>query len=284
MNGGRAPERGLAPASQRGRTRSHPPRDGSAIDSGAEIRMRRALLTTTALLLGSWPVAAAAAAPAAAAAAKPTPEQAEDEPPKRTRLSPRKDRPWIDRWAPEPNTTEYGVYGGMLVTSRRIELFEADFALPDQGYRPFVRVAPDLGLRAGFFPVRWLGAEIEAGAMPTRTEVGQGALLWTARGAVVGQLALWSVTPFVLIGGGLVGVASDRDVVGNDVDVAMHVGGGVKVYVGRFTHVRLDVRDVVTARRGYESGLSNSPEILLGVGVTLGRRRDRVYREPRERK
>jgi len=242
--------------------------------------MRRALLTTTALLLGTWPVASAAAEPAATT----TVTDAETEPPKRTRLSPRKDQPWIERWAPEPNTTEYGVYGGMLVTSRRIELFQADFSLRDQGYRPFARVAPDIGLRAGFFPVRWLGAEIEAGAMPTRTEVGQGALLWTARGAVVGQLALWSVTPFVLVGGGLIGVASDRGVVGNDVDVAMHVGGGVKVYVGRFTHVRLDVRDVVTARRGYESGVSNSPEILLGVGMTLGRRRDRVYREPRDRK
>jgi OOP family OmpA-OmpF porin len=248
--------------------------------------MPRALLTTV-LLLGTWPAVSAAAEPSAEQTETEQTEteqaETEPEPPTRTRLSPRNDRPWIRRWAPEPNTTEYGVYGGMLVTSRRIELFEADFSLPDQGYRPFLRVAPDFGLRAGFFPVRWLGAELEAGAMPTRTEVGQGALLWTARGAVIGQLALWSVTPFVLVGGGLVGVASDRDVVGNDVDVAMHVGGGVKVYLGRFTHVRLDVRDVVTARRGYESGVSNNPEILLGVGMTLGRRKDRVYREPRQR-
>jgi len=248
--------------------------------------MRRALLTTTVLLLGTWPVASEAAEPAVAdstSEAGASTEPPEQQPPSRTRLSPRKDRPWIHRWAPEPNTTEYGIYGGMLVTSRRIELFEADFKLRDQGYRPLRRVAPDVGLRAGFFPVRWLGAEIEAGAMPTRTEIGQPALLWTARGAVVGQLALWSVTPFVLIGGGLMGVASHRSAVGNDVDAAMHVGGGVKVYVSRFVHVRLDVRDVVTARRGYESGLSNSPEILLGVGMTLGRKRDQIYREPRKR-
>ena len=110
--------------------------------------------------------------------------------------------------------------------------------------------------------------------MPTRTEDGHGALLFAARGGVVAQLALWSVTPFVLVGGGLLGVTSDRSSVGNDVDVAMHVGGGVKVYLGRFTHVRLDIRDVVSARRGYEAGLSNSPEILLGFGTTIGRRRD----------
>ena len=251
--------------------------------------MRRALLTATALLLATWPAASAAAEPSRHAEASPatatvSPVEPTPEPPKRTRPSPRKDRPWIERWAPEPNTTEVGAFGGMLVTSRRVELFEADFSLPDQGYRPFARVAPSFGLRAGFFPMRVLGMEIEAGAMPTRTEGGQPALLYTARGALVAQLALWSVTPFVLVGGGLVGVTSDRTVVGNDVDAAMHVGGGVKVYLGRFTHVRLDVRDVVTARRGYEAGLSNNPEILLGVGMTIGRRRDRVYREPREQR
>lgn len=252
--------------------------------------MRRALLATTALLLGTWPAASAAAEPGAASE-EAAPELAEEadaaataepggrRPPLRMRLSPRKDRAWIHRWAPEPGTTEVGAYGGVLVTSRRIELFEADFERRDQGYRPFAPAALALGLRAGTFPLRFLGAELEAGVMPTRTELGQGALLFTARGALVGQLALWSVTPFVLIGGGLLGVASDRDVVGNDVDVAMHVGGGVKVYLGRFTHLRLDVRDVITARRGYEAGLSNSPEILLGVGMTLGRRRDRAPRE-----
>lgn len=244
--------------------------------------MRRALLTVTALLLATWPAASAAAEGEAAAQAEVAAQaEAPPEPPPRTRLSPRKDRPWIERWTPEPNTTEVGVYGGLLVTSRRVELFEADFSLPEQGYRPFARVASSFGLRASFFPMRFLGTEIEAGAMPTRTEIGQPALLYTARGAVVAQLALWSVTPFVLVGGGLVGVTSDRTVVGNDVDAAMHVGGGVKVYVSRFIHVRLDVRDVVTARRGYEAGLSNNPEVLLGVGMTLGRRRDLAYREPR---
>jgi OOP family OmpA-OmpF porin len=274
MHGPRTHARAIRPA----------PSDRLALDWPP---MRRALLTATTLLLATWPAAAMAAEPAdpaeasaAEASAAATTSPAEPTP-ERTRLSPRKDRPWIERWKPEPNTTEVGVYGGLLVTSRRIELFEADFSLPDQGYRPFARVASSLGLRAGFFPMRFIGAEIEAGAMPSRTEDGQSALLYTARGAVVAQLALWSVTPFVLVGGGLVGVTSDRTAVGNDVDAAMHVGGGVKVYLGRFTHVRLDVRDVVTARRGYEAGLSNNPEILLGFGMTIGRRRDLVYREPK---
>ena len=60
--------------------------------------------------------------------------------------------------------------------------------------------------------------------MPTRTETREdNALLWTARAALVGQLGLWAVTPFVLVGGGLLGVSSHRNVVGDDVDVAAHV-------------------------------------------------------------
>jgi OmpA-OmpF porin, OOP family len=253
---------------------------GRASVRGRLVGMRRALLTTTVLLLGARASTASAAepapAPTASEAAEPT------APPRtRTRLSPREDRPWIERWAPERDTVELGVHTGLLVTSRRIELFEASFDLPDQGYRPFARVAPVVGARASFMALRWGGAELEVAAMPTRTETrdasgGGNALLWTARGAVVGQLPLWSVTPFVLIGGGLIGVSSDRSVVGNDVDAAMYVGGGAKVHVNRFIHVRLDVRDVVTARRGYEAGLSNNAEILLGVGVTLGRRRDEI--------
>ncbi len=235
--------------------------------------MPRALLTTTAvLLLGSAP--ALAAEPKAQIAT----DGAEAEP--RAKLSARKDRPWIRRWAPESNTAELGLYGGVLLPSRRVELFEADLTLPDQGYRPFAPVAPDFGLRLGYFPVRWFGVEGEGGAMPAQTEASGSALLWTARAALVGQLGLWTVTPFVLVGGGIIGVSSDRSVVGNDVDVALHVGGGAKLHLSRNTHLRLDVRDVVTARRGYNAGVSNSPEILLGVGVTLGRLRDRSAPPP----
>lgn len=244
--------------------------------------MSRALLPALVSLLGAWPLPSAAAAPPTThAAATASPEAPEPDP--HLRLSPRKQLPWIRRWAPELNATELSAYGGMLVTSRRVELFEADLALPDQGYQPLRRVAPALGLRASALPLRWGGAELEAAVMPTHTEAGQPALLWTARGAVVGQLPLWSVTPFVLVGGGIMAVSSKRSAVGNDVDAAMIAGGGVKVHVGRFVHLRLDVRDVITARRGYQAGLSNNPEILLGVGITLGRRRDVVPVEPRDR-
>ncbi len=179
--------------------------------------------------------------------------------------------PWLKRWAPERNMGEVGIYGGVLLPSRRIELFEADFGLPDQGYKPLARVLPDLGLRLGYFPLPLFGVEVEGGILPGRTEAGDGALLWTGRGHLVGQLGWWSVTPFVLAGGGLLGVSSDRTSLGDDVDASMHFGGGVKIYLNRLLQIRLDVRDIIAARRGYNAGVVHNPEILLGLSMTLGR-------------
>ncbi|MCA9705956.1 MAG: hypothetical protein KDK70_08925 [Myxococcales bacterium] len=178
---------------------------------------------------------------------------------------------WLRRWAPERNVIELGLYGGVLLPSRRIELFEADFDLPDQGYKPLAPAIPDFGLRLGYTPLPFFGVEVEGGVMPGRTEAGDRVLLWTGRGSLVGQVGLWSVTPFVLLGGGLLGVSSDRSVLGNDVDASMHFGGGVKVHATRLVQLRLDVRDVIAARRGYNAGVVHDPELLLGVAVTLGR-------------
>src|SRR5690606_11972335 len=45
---------------------------------------------------------------------------------KRRRNSDRADQKWIKRWAPERNMGEIGVFGGVLIPSRRLELFEPD--------------------------------------------------------------------------------------------------------------------------------------------------------------
>jgi OOP family OmpA-OmpF porin len=168
---------------------------------------------------------------------------------------------------------ELGIYGGVFFPARRHELYDTDDALPDQGFKPLRPVAPSLGLRAGYYPLRFLGLEAEGGAMPTRTEDDERAPLWNLRGHLVGQLGLSSVTPFVLLGTGAVAVNSARDALGRDVDLALHFGAGVKFYLHHNLALRLDVRDVVSARRGVDEGLAHSPEILLGLSVTLGRKR-----------
>ncbi len=179
-------------------------------------------------------------------------------------LSRRRDRKWIHRWAPERHMVELGVFGGILVPARDLELFEPDPTLPRQGFRPFARVAPEIGGRVGYFPIRHFGIEIEGAGMPT-TAGGERANVWTARGHFVGQLGMWSVTPFVVVGAGALGVASPRGAVGSDVDASLHLGLGAKFYINRYLMLRLDVRDVITARRGVAEGATNSIEALLGL-------------------
>ena len=186
----------------------------------------------------------------------------------------RKDDRWIHRWAPERNMGELGAFAGLFYTGARHELFEPDMDLPDQGFKAFADVAPEIGGRAGFYPGRYYGFEAEGGAVPTETADAQRATLWNVRGSVVGQLGRWSVTPFALVGVGAFGVSSARSAVGNDVDPSVHFGGGVKMYLSRTAQIRLDIRDVVGNQRGVELGFrDHNLEALLGVSMTLGRSR-----------
>ncbi len=195
----------------------------------------------------------------------------------------RGDRPWIKRWAPEPMMGELGIYGGVFFPNKQHELFDPDLTLPEQGYQRLNNAGFDIGARAGFYPIRFFGVEAEGGAMPVGTKAGESATLWTVRGSVVGQLGLWSVTPFVLAGVGALGVRSDAPptALGNDVDPAVHFGGGVKVYVNRWVNLRLDVRDVLSHEKGVDDTLkADNLEVLLGINVTLGRKKDEPVSEP----
>ncbi len=206
---------------------------------------------------------------------------ADDEAPAVADPNDRRDEPWIERWAPEPSMGELGVYGGILAPSPNHELFEPDLSVRDQGWEPLARVAPDLGLRLGYYPSRYLGVELEGGVMPTRVpNYEPRALLYGFRGHLIGQLGWWSVTPFVLVGFGGLGVVSE--ILGNDLDPALHYGGGVKIYINRYLMARLDVRDIVSHERGVNNVFTaHNLQVLLGLSVTLGRRRDE-YRAARE--
>jgi len=183
----------------------------------------------------------------------------------------RKDRKWIKRWAPERNMVELGVFGGVLLPSRALELFEPDIELPQQGFKRYERVAPEVGGRIGFYPSRFFGFEAEGAGMFAQVE-GDRATMWTVRGHLVGQVGLWNLTPFVLIGPGALGVSSPRSVVGSDVDLALHFGGGLKLFLHRYVALRVDVRDVVNAKRGVKTGVSHSLEVLAGLTFTFGRK------------
>ncbi|MCX4245393.1 OmpA family protein [Paraliomyxa miuraensis] len=192
---------------------------------------------------------------------------------------------WIHRWKPQANTFEVGAYGGVWFPSRRLELFHPEPDLDRYGNQHLRRAAPHVGLRAGYYPLAYVGVEVEGGVIPTRTLGTDGrATAWALRANVIGQLGLWSVTPFLLVGTGLMGMSSPGAPVGigNDQDVAIQIGGGVKVFVNRNIQLRLDIRDVITNRFGIGEGLTSSPEILLGFTWMLGRRTPKKAEPPVE--
>lgn len=194
-------------------------------------------------------------------------------------LSKRKDRRWIERWAPERHLVELGAFGGLVLPPPDHELFRPKINRVDQGFLSLRGVAPVLGLRIGYFPLRYLGIEAEGAFIPTAVDsTDQTARIYGGRGSLVGQLP-YTITPFVLFGAGALGLTSDATALGNDVDPAIHIGLGAKLYVNRRVHVRLDVRDYLTPRRGVDGGATNWIEATLGIGLTLGRQKD--YDHPR---
>ncbi len=179
---------------------------------------------------------------------------------------------WIDRWPPERNTAELGVYAGVFLPGRRLELFEASLDAPDQGFQRYDPTATAVGGRVGYYPSRFFGLEAEGGAMFAKTQAGSDATLWTARGSFIGQIGLWSVTPFVAAGVGALAVNSDADAVGRDIDAAVHVGGGLKFFLSRRSQIRVDLRDVIGSAAGLAEGENHNFEATIGLGLTLGRK------------
>ena len=175
---------------------------------------------------------------------------------------------YMDKYKPEANLVEIGMFMGMMFPSSNHNLQDEDFA-----HIPFDPIAFELGARLGYFPLSFLGVEAEGAVMPTDTEDGTAAGLYAMRAHLIGQLPYWSVTPFVLLGGGALGANSGR--MGNDMDPAMHFGAGVKVPVDELMSVRFDVRDTMSQKNDSSNGTqTHSPELLLGLTFTLDRTKE----------
>jgi len=91
--------------------------------------------------------------------------------------------PWIKRYRPERNMLEVGVFGGIILPPAGHELYRPDNTMPPNfGHQSYNSVAPDIGLRFGYYPLSFLGAEIEGAVMPTKVADGTGATMFGFRG------------------------------------------------------------------------------------------------------
>jgi len=182
------------------------------------------------------------------------------------------------QFRPTPMALELGVYGGVALFSKQhnlqnLETIEETQASGHQQLKP----ALDLGLRAGFYPLSWLGAEGELGVIPSKTkESGHSATIWTYRLHAVAQYPAYRLVPFVLVGAGGMNMRSNLNGLGKDSDPEFHVGVGVKYAILQSLSARLDLRDNFMQENRVNPSIEDGDlvqnfEVLLGVSFTLGR-------------
>ncbi|MBL9106082.1 MAG: OmpA family protein [Myxococcales bacterium] len=175
--------------------------------------------------------------------------------------------PWIKRWRPVRNSWELGLYLGAFIPSKNHEFYHPNTDIAGFGHQPLARAGLDLGLRAGYYPLSFLGLELEGGVMPMKAADASRATLYTFRPVIVAQLP-YRIAPFIRGGFGLIGISSGT--LGRDIDPSFNIGGGVKFYVNRLIALRLDVVDNVATAAGVGNARSNNLEVLLGLSLRLG--------------
>lgn len=172
-------------------------------------------------------------------------------------------------WGTAPGSFELGIYWGAFIPSSKHELYDASRS--GIRFQRLERVTPEIGLRVAWFPLCVLGIEAETALIPSQTrDTNEGVTLWTARGHVVLQAPSKPVVPFLLAGGGVLGISSSKKILGNDFDGALHFGAGLKGYISKNLALRLEGRGNVTQGYGADKRVVHW-EGLLGASVVLGR-------------
>ena len=172
--------------------------------------------------------------------------------------------------APIAGQTELGLYGGLLLPAREHSFFGTQ-------WRPLRPALGSLGVRIGYYPLRWGGVEAEAGGFPGFTKDGDYFNSFAVRGHAILQLP-YRVAPFVLGGAGALMVRTPNAVLGTDTDPALHLGLGLKVGLLPWLRLRCEWRATLTNdRRGAPPGVAMHNELLLGVTFVFG---PRAAKEP----
>jgi OOP family OmpA-OmpF porin len=198
-----------------------------------------------------------AAEPAPVAVAEPAPAARDEQ------------TPWIKRYRPVRNSWEVGIYAGAFIPSKVHEFYRPNLADPPGFGHQTIKPGFDIGLRGGYYPLSFLGIELEGGLMLNKVADGTRATMYTFRPVVLFQLP-YRIAPFIRADFGLLGISSGT--LGKDMDPTLGVGGGVKFYLTQRLLLRLDVVDNVATAVGVGNSRSNNLEVLLGLGLRFGKK------------
>ncbi len=175
------------------------------------------------------------------------------------------DEPEFDLWS-QRHLIEIGLYLGVFIPPAEHELYDVDL-------RRFAELSPvsfDVGLRFGYIPLPFVGIELEGGIMPSGFDQGDfSALLFHARAHVIGQYPIGRIVPFLVAGYGMLGISSDDNAVGGDIDGAFHTGLGCKFYPFKWLALRADARVNISGKR-FEGGIAPYWEFLFGASYVIG--------------
>jgi outer membrane protein OmpA-like peptidoglycan-associated protein len=175
---------------------------------------------------------------------------------------------------------EIGLGGGVHLFNKNVELGVADDpALTSP------KNAPLFLLRLGVLPHPMFAIEAEGVGIPTKArDTGASAFIIGARGSLVynimpGQIAGGKFVPFLLVGAGILNVASSNGDMSNDMatyraikkdtDFEFHGGVGAKVFFSEVVSLRFDARALGVPNKSSKS-YSPDGEFMLSLGFTFG--------------
>ena len=176
---------------------------------------------------------------------------------------------WVERHPPAPHTVELGLAFGVLAPPGGHGLVDDAILAESDGtfFQKYRAVAQTFELRLAYFPTSYLGVEAEGGLAPTYTrDFDERADLFGFRGHLVGQLPWRSVTAFLLAGGGLL---ATRGALGDDIDPALHLGLGTKLFLNDRVLLRLEIRDALAA--GLHAPVVHYVQVTIGLSLSFRR-------------
>ncbi len=150
---------------------------------------------------------------------------------------------WIVRHPPTRHGFELGLAFGAMFPPKGHGLVNDEIQRESEGmfYQRYAKYAASFAVRAAYYPLTFLGVEVEAAIAPTYTrEYRERANLHTFGGHLIVQLPRWSATPYLLAGAGAIGTAG---ALGRDRDPALSVGVGAKFFVSERLLIRCELRD-----------------------------------------
>jgi len=129
---------------------------------------------------------------------------------------------------------------------------------------PMGSIAPGFGVRAALFPLPFLGIEVDGTLMRSSLDGRDSVNLFGFGAHLIGQLP-GKIRPFGLVGVGGMGLQSNDDVLGSDVDAIGYAGLGVAIDVAKNIALRGDGRILRAPAAEVETGTDH---FSFSVGVS----------------